>query len=74
MGAVETTPEPASQRTDPETPHSAWTIHNLDRQVQKGEISPTKAFRKTSKAFIKADAERVLALQDLLKQQAAQDA
>lgn len=73
MGARATTPEPLSHRIEPTTPHSARTIQAIDRKVRRGELSPTKAFHKTSKAVVKADAKRVLAGQEVAKLRASQE-
>ena len=73
MRAVASTPEPPSHQTEPKTPHNVRMIQEMDRQVRRGEISPTKAFLKTSKAFIKLSAKTVLLEQDQAKRQAANE-
>ena len=64
-------PESQAHQPDPETPHSAQTLHALDQKLRQGEISPTSSARKVRKALEKAFAEKVVMERDLERRDAA---
>jgi hypothetical protein len=65
------TPDREIPCIEPETPHNTCMQQAINRQLCRGEISPSTAYRKTSKALEKAWAERVVIEKDLEKRQAA---
>ncbi len=73
MRARQTTPETRITPVTPITPHNKATSQAMVRGVQRGEILPTTAILKMSKAFERVEAEKVLLEKDLEKRWAAEE-
>ena len=71
MRARPVTPEPVVSARLPQTPHSERMVQAMNRQLRRGEISPSKAFEKVSKGFSKQLATIVLLEKDMERREAA---
>jgi len=73
MRALPVTPERSLVPTVPITPHNDRMVQAMDRQLRKGEISPTTAYHKLSKFTAQVTAKNVLMEKDAERQEAAEE-
>ena len=71
MRALPVTPEPILPSNQLQTPQSERMLQAMNRQLRRGEISPSKAYEKVSKAFSKQSATIVLLEKDAERHEAA---